>query len=224
MLSPPKTMKSLVQELQSKGVITKQQVYDAMLKVDRKDFCPSSPYNDNAQYIDYNATISAPHMHAYALVYLSEYLKEGNKVLDVGSGSGYLTVAMSKMMNDKGIVVGIEHIPELYDYGKTNINKNHSTLIKEGKIVLLKGDGRKGCKEYGPYKCIHVGAAAEEVPKALIEQLDNNGRLMIPVGSTKWNQEICLIDKDGNGKVTMQKVLSVSYVPLTSVEKQLGNK
>ena len=61
-----------------------------MLKVDRKDFTNKNPYEDLPQNINYNSTISSPHMHAYALEYLSDYLKPGNHVLDVGSGSGYL--------------------------------------------------------------------------------------------------------------------------------------
>lgn len=222
MLSTSRNMKSLLDSLKSKGVITTQRVYDAMVKVDRGDFINSSPYDDCPQYIDYNATISAPHMHAYALEYLVPYLKDNCKALDVGSGSGYLTVAMSKMMNDTGVVVGIEHISGLFEIGQKNINKNHSDLVKQGKIVLVNGDGRKGYKDKAPYNAIHVGAAAEEVPTDLVDQLANGGRMVIPVGKQKWEQQICLIDKDMNGKVTCQKVLGVSYVPLTSVEKQLG--
>ena len=154
--------------------------------------------------------------------YLVPYLKDNCRALDVGSGSGYLTVAMSKMMNDTGVVVGIEHISGLFEIGQKNINKNHSDLVKQGKIVLVNGDGRKGYKEKAQYNAIHVGAAAEEVPTELVDQLANGGRMVIPVGKQKWEQQICLIDKDMNGKVTCQKVLGVSYVPLTSVEKQLG--
>ena len=84
------SMKTLLDHLQQSRVITNPKVYDSMLQVDRADFINSSPYVDHPQYIDYNATISAPHMHAYALEYLSDYLKPGNHVLDVGSGSGYL--------------------------------------------------------------------------------------------------------------------------------------
>lgn len=130
-------------------------------------------------------------------------------------------VAFSKMMDDKGTVVGIEHIPELYQKGIDNISKSHSNLIKEGRIVLKEGDGRKGSIEHAPFNCIHVGAAAENVPKDLIEQLAPGGRMMIPVG--KYYQYIYLIDKDMNGKVTKDAVSSVRFVPLTDKEKQLAN-
>lgn len=84
------SMKLLLDHLIQNRVITRKRVYDAMLQVDRGDFTDSYPYVDNPQYIDYNATISAPHMHAYALEYLSDFLVPSCHVLDVGSGSGYL--------------------------------------------------------------------------------------------------------------------------------------
>ena len=84
------SMEALLEHLKKRKVITKDSVYNAMRQVDRADFTNSSPYADNPQYIDCNATISAPHMHAYALEYLSNYLTPSCHVLDVGSGSGYL--------------------------------------------------------------------------------------------------------------------------------------
>ena len=84
-------MKTLVDHLKSERVIKSNEVYEAMLEVDRGDFVDSKyAYYDSPQSIDYNATISAPHMHAYALEYLKDYLKPGYRALDVGSGSGYL--------------------------------------------------------------------------------------------------------------------------------------
>ncbi len=87
---PNSRMKNLLDRLKQSRVIQNDNVYNSMLQVDRADFTDTLPYEDHPQYIDYNATISAPHMHAYALEYLSKYLKPGNHVLDVGSGSGYL--------------------------------------------------------------------------------------------------------------------------------------
>ena len=84
------SMKTLLDHLVKSKVIQTEQVYKAMLQVDRADFTDSNPYEDHPQYIDYNATISAPHMHAYALEYLSQFLTPKCHVLDVGSGSGYL--------------------------------------------------------------------------------------------------------------------------------------
>jgi protein-L-isoaspartate(D-aspartate) O-methyltransferase len=124
------------------------------------------------------------------------------------------------MMDDQGTVVGIEHIPELYKKGVENISKSHQKLIDGGKIILKEGDGRKGVEEFSPYNCIHVGAASEKVPKALVDQLKPGGRMMIPIG--KYYQFIYLIDKDEEGKITKEPVLTVRYVPLTDKEMQLA--
>ena len=213
-------MEYLLNQLEKSGVLRSKNVYDAMKQVDRADFTSSSyAYADSPQSISCNATISAPHMHCHALQYLETYLTPGAHVLDVGFGSGYLTVALSKMIKDSGVVVGVEHIPQLYDFGKTNISKHHKNLLDEKKIVLINDDGRKGCKTYAPYKVIHVGAAADKIPQDLIDQLDKGGRMFIPVGT--WDQWIQVIDKDKNGKITERNVMGVRYVPLTDKEKQL---
>ena len=214
-------MEYLLNQLKKSGVLTSDTVYDAMKQVDRADFTSSAyAYADSPQSISYNATISALHMHCHALQYLKSYLTPGAHVLDVGFGSGYLTVALSKMIKDSGVVVGIEHIDELYEFGKKNISKHHKNLLESGKIVLVNGDGRKGCEKYAPYKVIHVGAAADDVPQDLIKQLDNGGRMFIPVGT--WDQWINVIDKDKNGKITERKVIGVRYVTFTDKKKQLG--
>ena len=216
-----RSMKDLCDGLKGERYIQSKRVYDALMNVDRADFTPIGPYEDRPQPINYNVTISAPHMHAYCLELLKDYLRPGGRALDVGFGSGYLTVAMSKMMGDKGIAVGIEHIQELCDFAKKNISKNHKNLLDSKKVVLVHGDGRLGYKELGPYNCIHVGAAAAELPQALINQLANGGRLVIPVGSQIEGQYIYVIDKDKNGKISKKKELSVRYVPLTSAKEQL---
>ena len=215
-------MNNLCTELQYEKWIISPKVNEVMLQVDRKDFAPSNPYQNFPQNIGCNVVISAPLLHAYCLEALREYLQEGAKALDVGFGSGFLTVAMSKMMNDKGCVVGIEHIKDLYDFGTNNISKNHQNLLDNKSIELILGDGRNGYKEKAPYKCIHVGAAAMEVPKELLNQLDFGGRLVMPLGPT-GNQYIYAFDKDMKGNISWQQGLSVCYVPLTSPEIQLNN-
>ena len=127
------------------------------------------------------------------------------------------------MMNDLGIVIGIEHIKPLYEMSLKNINKHHSKLLKEKKVILVNGDGRNGYKVFAPFKAIHVGAAAPKIPEALIEQLDRNGMMFIPVGEQNDSQWIYIVKKDAMGIVTKERVLSVNYVPLTSADKQLQN-
>ena len=217
-----KTMNELCIELKNENWIQTDKLYEVMNKVDRADFSPIRPYQNRAQKILCNVVISAPLLHAYCLQALEGYLTEGSTVLDIGFGSGYLTVALSKMMNDKGTVIGIEHVKDIYDFGLSNINKHHKDLIDNKKIELVLGDGRLGYKERAPYKCIHVGAASEQVPKEILEQLACGGRLVMPLGPPN-NQYIYIIDKDLNGNINYTKGLSVCYVLLTSVENQLNN-
>ena len=113
-------MNKLYTELLNKQWITTQKVYHVMMEVDRADFAPTNPYENNPQCIGFNVVISAPLLHAYCLEALKDYLVEGSNALDIGFGSGYLTVSMSKMMNDNGYVVGIEHIKYLYDFNLQN--------------------------------------------------------------------------------------------------------
>ena len=221
-------MRPLLNKLHKDKVLNSQIVFDTMVKVDRADFIEKDPYCDDSQFLGYNVVISAPHMHCYALEYLYPALNnfktmnpENFRFLDIGSGSGYLTVCLSKLIGDQGIVVGIEHIPQLYEKGKKNIEKHHKNLLDDKKILLLNCDGRNGYKELGPYQLIHVGAASEKIPQVLVDQLDKGGRMFIPIGLDPDNQWIYVVDKDLNGNVTWKKTISVCYVLLTSKEKQL---
>ena len=216
------TMQDLCKELVQKQWIQSQKVLDVMMEVDRADFAPTNPYENNPQCIGFNVVISAPLVHAYCLEALKNHLVEGSNALDIGFGSGYLTVAMSKMMNDKGCVVGIEHIKELYDWGTQNISKHHKNLIDNKSLELICGDWRLGYKKKAPYKCIHVGAASMQPPQEFLEQLDFGGRLVMPLGP-QGDQYIYLIDKDLKGNINYIKGLSVRYVPLTSEKNQRNN-
>ena len=216
------SMEELCNELMNNGEIKSQRVKNALMKVDRADFIQGPRrYQNRAQPIPCNVVISAPHLHGYCLENLKDFLVEGGNVLDVGFGSGYLTVAMSKMMNDKGTVYGIEHMKELYNLGKSNIEKSHRNLLNNGIIKLICDDGRKGYKPGAPYKCIHVGAGTEQVPQELLDQLDEGGRLLIPIGK-HGDQYIYFIDKK-NGKLNYTKGWSVCYVELTSKQQQMNN-
>lgn len=107
-----------------------------MLKVDRTHYCSENPYTDAPHEIGYGATISAPHMHANALEAILDKLVEGAKVLDVGSGSGYLTACMAHMVGPSGKVHGVEHIGELVKQSKANILKDSPELIISKRIEI----------------------------------------------------------------------------------------
>jgi len=220
-----KSNEDLIKQLQQYGVIKSKCVQEAMLKIDRGDFCPKDPYVDSPQPIGYGATISAPHMHAEALERLQDHLQPGMSVLDVGSGSGYLTTCMAYMVGENGKCVGIEHIKDLVDLSVKNISKNHADILKSKQLQILNGDGRKGYKDESPYDCIHVGAAAQpEVPKVLCEQLKSGGCMVIPVEEENGEQIFRKYTKSKDGKeITSEDLVAVRYVPLTSAEKQIKN-
>ncbi|PWW80588.1 protein-L-isoaspartate O-methyltransferase [Tuber magnatum] len=209
----------LIANLFRHGLIKNDIVREAMGKVDRAHFSPVMPYEDSPQRIGYDATISAPHIHANAAEALLDRLGPGKKVLDVGSGSGYLTAVLAHLVTPGGTIVGIEHVRQLCDLSTENLKKDpvHSRMLQNGTIKIIRGDGRLGYPEGGPYDAIHVGAAASIMPQALIDQLKAPGRMFIPVDGG-FSQYIWQVDKDEEGNVKKEKQYGVLYVPLTDAK------
>jgi protein-L-isoaspartate(D-aspartate) O-methyltransferase len=108
-------------------------------------------------------------MHAHCLEVLGDYLKPSARVLDVGSGTGYLTALFAEFVKSGpggGIVVGIDHIPELVAMSRENFKKDgRAEMLDAGEVLLVAGDGRMGYPARAPYDAIHVGAAAPSIPE-----------------------------------------------------------
>mmetsp|Transcript_15376 Transcript_15376/g.35411 ORF Transcript_15376/g.35411 Transcript_15376/m.35411 type:complete len:149 (-) Transcript_15376:963-1409(-) len=108
---------------------------------------------------------------------------DARQVLDVGSGSGYLTAAMATMVGETGQAIGIDHVPDLVAWSVENIHRDgKGALLESGQLQLQVADGFGGLAEAAPFDCIHVGAAPVRVPPALKEQLKPGGVLLLPVG------------------------------------------
>ncbi|KAK0610617.1 hypothetical protein B0T17DRAFT_593730 [Bombardia bombarda] len=246
--STGKTNTELIENLCRNKMIHDPRVKAAFLKVDRAHYAPRSPYEDSPQPIGHHATISAPHMHAMAVEKLLDLLvpragRPAPRVLDIGSGSGYLTHVMAELVGDHGgLVVGVEHIAALRDLGEHNMAKSADgrAFLESGRARFRVGDGRKGWAEPesplqnreemttgemqegggGLWDAIHVGASAREVHPELLAQLRAPGRMFIPVDDDgvdplDRNQHIWCVDKKEDGKVERKKLVAVRYVPLT---------
>jgi protein-L-isoaspartate(D-aspartate) O-methyltransferase len=142
---------TLISSLQHNNLITSPRVATAMLSTDRAHFSPRDPYRDSPQPIGHAATISAPHMHANAAEALLPFLKPGARVLDVGSGSGYLTCVLAALVMPGGEVVGVEHIEALRELGEGNARKGEISRgwVEEGRVRFVLGDGRRGWRGGG---------------------------------------------------------------------------
>jgi len=217
------TNASLLGNLAQGAIIKSKAVLAAMSLVDRANYCLDSKtaYADSPQPLGHGATISAPHMHAMCLELLLDNLKPGANVLDVGAGSGYLVACMAHMVKPNGFVYGIEHIPELAAFATANLEKDNKELAKYCEVKS--GDGRLGLAEKGPFDAIHVGAAAEKVPDALLKQLKVGGRLVIPIGAAMQDQELILVHRKAENDYVSKSVCGVRYVPLTDKAKQIAH-
>jgi protein-L-isoaspartate(D-aspartate) O-methyltransferase len=199
--------KGLADYLKETGVVRTRLVYKAFVGVDRREFVPEEyrdmAYVDEALPIGHGQTISQP----YTVAFMLELLKPqpGQKILDVGSGSGWTTALLAHVVGAKGAIFGVELVPELVEYGKRNLKKFSFpwATIQQAKPKAF------GLPEHAPYDRILVSAAATEVPGELLKQLHAPGRLVIPIGSA-----IMLFDKDKNGNVQQQRHEGFVFVPL----------
>ncbi|MCD6210649.1 protein-L-isoaspartate O-methyltransferase [Methanosarcinales archaeon] len=197
--------KRMVDLLRRQGVSTG--VLEAMNRVKRHLFVPpelrDQAYGDYPLPIGGGQTISAPHMVAMMCEYLK--LEKGDKVLEIGAGSGYHAAVIAELIGTEGRVYTVERLPLLVDFSTRNLRdagyKN---------VVVVSGDGTLGLPEHAPFDKICVTCAAPSVPPPLLEQLKIGGKMVIPIG--RYIQELYLVEKK-NG-IEKQSKCEVAFVPL----------
>jgi protein-L-isoaspartate(D-aspartate) O-methyltransferase len=186
--------------------ITNPEVLDAMRKVPRHLFVPkdyeNDAYNDYPLPIGYGQTISQP----FIVAYMTEVVKPAarKKALEIGTGSGYQAAVLAEIV-DK--VYTIEIVPELAKESAERL-KN----MGYDNVICKFGDGYQGWSEHAPFDIIVVTAAPDQIPQPLIDQLAENGRLIIPVGTPGGVQELILVIKR-NGKTETRRLTFVRFVP-----------
>ncbi len=198
------------------GYIKSDSMAEAIRLIPREEFMHSI-YVDHA-YVDQpfplpgdgKQTISAPYM--YPIFYEPLTLVEGNRVLEVGAGSGYGAAIARELVGSSGLVVSIEINQTTFDFARENLGRTGYD-----DVVLVHGDGSLGYPAEALYDAICITAACPAIPLPLIEQLNAPGKIMAPVGGphSVSGQDLILLEKKDDGIIEKRILMKVSYVPLT---------
>jgi protein-L-isoaspartate(D-aspartate) O-methyltransferase len=198
-------------QLKRRG-IGEPQILDAFRQVPREEFISDEyahlAYGDHPLPIEANQTISQPYI--VALMIQAAGIKPGDKVLEVGAGSGYAAAVISRIANE---VIGIERQHDLVDVSRERLRR-----LGYDNIEIVEGDGTRGCPEHAPFDAILAAASGSHVPRPLIEQLAPNGRLVMPVGDPGWVQELVKVTKQEDGILKQENLGGVRFVPLIGEE------
>ncbi len=200
----------LVAHLRRSRFLKDDRVADAMLKVPREEFVPSSmreeAYTDSPLPIGSGQTISAPHM--VAMMAEASQLKSGQKVLEIGAGSGYHAAVVAELVRPGGKVFTVERISSLARFADDNINRTgYGDTVR-----IICGDGSNGLPEEAPFDRIFVACAAPDIPGPLKAQLTDGGRLLVPVGG-RYFQNLMLVERKGS-KFNQEDLGGCVFVPL----------
>ncbi len=141
-------------------------------------------------------------------------LEPGQKVLEVGAGSGYHAATIAEIVGPEGHVFTVELFEQLVEFARKNLEKAGYGQ----RVTLVQGDGSLGYKDRAPYERILVTAAAPKVPQPLIDQLAGGGILVIPVGGRLFPQELIRIRKKAEGGLDRDSLGGVAFVPLLGKE------
>lgn len=186
-----------------------ERVLEAMAEIPRERFVPAelrrAAYLDGPLPIGHGQTISQPFIVALMSDLLD--LSPQSRVLEVGTGCGYQTAVLSRLV---ACVFSLEIIPELSRAARTRL-----AGLGIDNVELRAADGYHGWLELAPFDAIMVTAAASSVPSPLVEQLAIGGRMVLPVGNSPFGQVLILVEKDTDGQIRRRDLLAVAFVPLT---------
>jgi len=202
-------MSRLINMLITQGYLKSDPLIEAFDRIRREEFIPeefASEAETNIPLpIGYGQTISQPLTVAVMLELLD--LKAGQRVLDVGSGSGWSSALIASAVGESGSVVAVERIPELHDFGKKNLEKFN--FVSLGRVKCVLGDGSQGYAEGAPYDRILVSASAEEIPEVYKRQLAIGGKMVIPIYNS-----LAYIEKRGEDDFYIERFPGFIFVPL----------
>jgi len=194
-------------QLAGRGV-TNPAILDAFRAVPREFFVPGElvrfAYEDGPLPIGHGQTISQPYI--VALMIQAAGIKPGDRLLEVGAGSGYAAAVMSRIAAE---VVAIERQPDLAAGARDRLER-----LGFDNVEIIDGDGTAGWRARAPYDAILAAAAAADVPTALTDQLAPSGQLVIPVGPAGGVQQLIRLEKSRNGKIRQDMLCAVRFVPL----------
>jgi protein-L-isoaspartate(D-aspartate) O-methyltransferase len=204
----------LISYLVKEGILKTPEIINAFYKVAREEFVLEEyrehSYADVPLPILYSQTISQPTTVAIMTEALEP--KRGNKILEIGAGSGYQAAILAEIVKEEGKVYTIERIKELVDFARKNIEK-----VGYKNVEVILGDGSIGLKEKAPFDRIIVTACAPKIPNSLIEQLKDNGIIVIPTGAIMQLQHLLKIKKEGK-KLRKEDLGFFAFVPLIGKE------
>lgn len=203
-------MKQLIDYWKRSGTIKDKKLLKAFEEVPRELFIrkgfEEEAYFDNPLPIGKGQTISQP--STVMIMTQALELKEGQKVLEVGAGSGWQAAIIAKLVGQKGKVITTEIIPELAEFAKDNIKK---AKIKNVKVINY--DGSQGYKKEAPYDRCIITAACPRIPPPIIGQLKEGGILVAPISSLVFGQDMIKLRKTSSG-IEQESLGSFVFVPL----------